>query len=384
MIPSEKYGELVDYILHEQKDSDRVKTEDWINASEKNRKYFREVQRKTLFFKWSLSSEELNTKEELLKFRRRIYKKKNYRLGFFIAASVLLVMGFSLFLLLSPDRNNSSILASNHNIKYGEKGGRLILSTGEEVLLGHKFEEVEENGGVKIHMDDEDGIKYGASSPSKTVEKAAFNTLRIPLGNEYSVTLSDGTKVWLNAGSELRYPVQFMGEKREVYLEGEGYFEVAHNADCKFIVHARKQDVAVYGTSFCVNAYEKDKVETTLVSGIVRLGIYGKDEEVELKPGEHAVTDLTNGVVFVNKVNTGTYTAWKDGDFVFEDESLENIMLRVKRWYDVDVFYADKEAKKIHFTGNMKRYSNISDLLYFIQATSDAKFEINGNTVIVK
>lgn len=384
MIPSEKYEELIDYILREQKYSDRIKTEDWIKASEENLRVFQDVQRRTLFFKWSLSAAELDTEKELLKFRRRIHKKKNYKLGLSIAASVLLLVGFSLFLLLSTNSPDASILAGNHNIKHGEKGASLILSSGEEFSVNQLHEGLEERGGIKIQVNDQDGIKYGASSSSKIVEKAAFNTLRIPLGNEYSVTLSDGTKVWLNADSELRYPVQFAGGKREVYLEGEGYFEVAHNADRKFIVHARKQEVTVYGTCFCINAYQKNKVETTLVSGAVSIGIHGEDREIELKPGEHAVTDLEDGVVSINKVNTRTYTAWKDGDFVFENERLENIMLKVKRWYDVDIFYANEEAKGVHFTGDMKRYSNISDLLYFIQATSDAQFEINGNTIIVR
>lgn len=383
MINSEKYKELIDYVLNEQEAFDRMQTESWIGASEKNRRIFEEIQKKSLFLKWSLSAQTLDKESELLKFRKRIRKKNNFQLQFSVAASILLVIGCFLFMILDSKQDNNNLSTYSHHIKHGQKGARLILSNGEKIAIGQQTIEIKKEKGTVIQVDSKSGLKYDSNLLVKS-SGSIYNTLRVPLGCEYNLMLSDGTKVWLNAASELRYPINFEGDIRTVFLEGEAYFEVAKDTSKKFIVHAHSQEVIVYGTSFVINAYQREVVKTTLVSGIVSLKMAGEDKETLLRPGERGITNLKNGSVVVENVNVRTYIAWKDGDFVFDNECLEDIMSRIQRWYDVKVYYENDEAKRIHFTGDIKRYSNISDLLYFIEATSDAKFLIKDNTIVVK
>ena len=209
--------------------------------------------------------------------------------------------------------------------------------------------------------------------------------MRIPVGGFYQLALSDGSKVWLNSMTELRFPVTFTGEQRKVYLTGEAYFEVTHDSVHPFIVETPDgMEVKVYGTEFNMNTYEKGVVQTVLVKGKVgvRGGVLGK--EVVLAPEQMAVYREKTGEIQVENVDPYKYVAWKDGEFVFERETIEEIMERLSRWYDVKVFYSNESLKQKRFTGIVSRHKDIEQVLRLIEGPATLRFDISGNMVTVR
>ncbi|WP_282015408.1 FecR family protein [Marinifilum flexuosum] len=380
-ITDQKYQEIVDYISGELNEEGRKSMEAWINSSDENQKIYEKILKKSLFVRWSLKSNQIDTNKEWKKFENRLNSRVRYISWFVAAASIAIILGFSIPFLWNQYQENQELISANQSILPGKKGAQLILSTGKQVAVEDQSKRIKEKDGSFIHLDAKTGLEYSKSETSS--DKLIYNTLKTARGNEFSMQLADGTRVWLNADSELRYPVQFTGKNRKVYLKGEAYFDVSHDEKKVFIVNSYNQEVKVYGTEFCINAYKQREIKTVLVKGSVGVRANPTSEEAKLKPGELGLADVQEGTIEIQKVNVRPYIAWKDGDFVFENESLENIMLRLERWYNVKVFYMNEECKDFRFSGDMKRYSDVSNLLYFIQETSNAKFEINKNTIVV-
>ena len=213
--------------------------------------------------------------------------------------------------------------------------------------------------------------------------KTEYNVLEVPRGGEYTVTLSDGTVVHLNSGSELRYPVAFSAERREVFLSGEGYFEVVKDTVRPFFVNADKLKIRVYGTSFNVNTYNIEKIQTVLVEGKIGIQTMNMNTEYMVKPGQLALYNQEKGTMEIRDVDVLPYVAWKDHEFMFDDESLEEIMNRLSLWYDVDVFFQAASLKQLHFTGHLGRYEDISHILDAISGVTQVKFSVKGKTIIV-
>ena len=209
-----------------------------------------------------------------------------------------------------------------------------------------------------------------------------YHTLRVPAGADYQVTLADGTKVWLNCESTLRYPVEFGDEKREVYLDGEGYFEVNKAAEWPFIVNTEQMQVKVTGTKFNVKSYTTEPiVHTTLVEGSV--WAYTDQVQVELTPSEQFRYDKETGKTSVQKVDTELYTGWIEGMFVFRNQRLEDVMNDLARWYNMTIFYSTAETKEIRISTNLNRYKNIDDLLVIINESGKVVVARNDNTITI-
>ena len=206
-----------------------------------------------------------------------------------------------------------------------------------------------------------------------------YNTLEIPRGGEYALQLADGSRVWLNAETRLRYPVTFAGTERRVELTGEAYFEVSKDATRPFIVRANGVDVQVLGTSFNVAAYGAEVV-TTLVEG--RVAVEAGSERVTLEPDRQAVWDGKQ--MEVRQVDASNYGLWRKGIFYFEDRRLEEILDALARWYGVEVFYVNPETKDMRFTVEIKRYENIDVILRRIAQTERVHFGVSGRTVTVQ
>ena len=206
-----------------------------------------------------------------------------------------------------------------------------------------------------------------------------YNTLDIPRGGEYALQLADGSRVWLNAETQLRYPVAFTGTERRVELTGEAYFEVSKDATRPFIVRANGVDVRVLGTSFNVAAYGAEVV-TTLVEG--RVAVEAGSERVTLEPDRQAVWDGER--MEVRQVDASNYGLWRKGIFYFEDRRLEEILDALARWYGVEVFYVNPETKDMRFTVEIKRYENIDAILRRIAQTERVHFGVSGRTVTVQ
>lgn len=212
-----------------------------------------------------------------------------------------------------------------------------------------------------------------------------YHKVIVPRGGEFQISLEDGTRVWLNSESTLKYPEVFTGTTREVFLEGEAYFEVAKNTDCPFIVHSGIQNVRVLGTSFGITNYADDQnLTTTLVSGKVQVEFPGFSDEVFfLEPGFQLACDRQNRQIGKRAVNVYEYIAWKDGKYVFTRKRLEDILATLSRWYDFHVFFQNPEVKEVLFSGELRRFDSFNDILRLIEKTSDVKFSTTGNTVLV-
>lgn len=219
----------------------------------------------------------------------------------------------------------------------------------------------------------------------KPVGVPRLNHLATPRGGEFEITLEDGTKVWLNAESQLSYPDTFRSDERRVILKGEAYFRVARNEEKPFYVESDGQLVRVYGTEFNIRTYEEDAaVYTTLISGSVALQAAGKlNAELFLTPGRQAVFDKKEASAFVRTVDTEVVTGWRRGLFVFEEQNLGQIMAALARWYNFDYEFTDNVLSETVFMGSVPRYGDFNEVLEILEKSGGVKFRMSGKTVTV-
>lgn len=261
----------------------------------------------------------------------------------------------------------------------GEKAV-LRIADGKVVRLETGLDSVIIDGRGTVVRNDSNNILYYSADPHFKDKKVERHMLTVPRGGEYRLTLSDGTRVWLNSSTVLSYPTIFTGEKRQVYLEGEAYFEVAPDAAHPFIVSVSGMDIKVLGTSFNVSTYPDEGVlQTTLVEG--RVEISAPQISCVLEPGQQAT--LEDGVIEVKEVDVNLYTSWIQGRFVFYNTTLEEISRQMARWYDTDIFFSSEQVKQIRFTGAFFRFEPLEELIRMIEATSDVRFSVKGKTIVI-
>lgn len=253
----------------------------------------------------------------------------------------------------------------------------LTLSDGQKIQLGSAPSGLlATQGQIQIVKDQTDGISYAGTS--KIVSN---NQLTVPKGSlPVKLVLSDGSKIWLNVGSSLRYPTAFVGHERKVELEGEAYFEIAHNASKPFIVQKGDISVRVLGTHFDVNGYEDERVaKVTLLEGSVK--VLKGNNEVTIKPGEQA--RITNKIKVAQGVDLDEVMAWRAGKFKFGQQAdIGGIMRQISKWYNVDIQYEGKA--KTQFWGVISRKATVSEVLKILEATGGVKFNLDGNTITVR
>jgi ferric-dicitrate binding protein FerR (iron transport regulator) len=254
----------------------------------------------------------------------------------------------------------------------------LVLADGQRIELEKSANSNILQEQAEIINIDTTVLRYTASS--EAIKPAAFNTLIVPRGGQYKIELADGSEIWLNAETRLRYPVHFGGvAKREVFLEsGEAYFKVKRNTEMPFVVKAGGMDVQVLGTEFNVNTYTNNYA-TTLAHGSVRLS--GGTATTMLKPGEQGV--YTEGIFTRKAVDVDTYTAWKDGQIIFEEAPLEVVMNSLGRQYDFTFEFTSPALKERKFGGRLMRTQQIEDVLTIIEKAGYLKFSIQGKTIFV-
>lgn len=273
-----------------------------------------------------------------------------------------------------------NLFALSSSIEPGSKKARLVLQDGTMLDLG-KHIVLKESDGTEITNAPNSMISYVNPDAGRG---AKINTLIVPKGGEYRVLLADGTKVWLNSGSILRYPTSFNKKERMVQLEGEAYFEVKKNPKVPFAVKVRGMSLAVFGTSFNVNSYEPGKgIGTTLVEGKVTMRIDNGKEYV-MRPHEHITYNLETDTYSVLKnVDVSLYTSWKDGVFRFENQRLEDITNRLSRWYSCEVVYNDNSLRDLKFTGVAKKNEPIDHLLNLISLLKDVDYDVKDGVVFI-
>ncbi|SHF67436.1 FecR family protein [Pedobacter caeni] len=263
----------------------------------------------------------------------------------------------------------------------GGNKAMLTLADGSEISLNDVANgTLASQPGMTITKNKDGQLEYHIA-PGAGSGKESFNTISTPAGGQYQVILPDGTRVWLNAGSSLKYPTTFAGQERKVSLEGEGYFEVAHDQNKPFKVESNDQTVEVLGTHFNISAYDDDKeVKTTLLKGKVRVKTEKTGSSEILKPGEQAV--LVNHSLKVAEVMTEDVVAWKNNSFVFNNEKLGSIMRKIARWYDVEVICPPDLAEMV-FAGSGSRNRSIQQTLRIMELTESVHFKIEGRRITV-
>ena len=375
--------EFANLMLTDRENLDDAKVEAWMKEPEHVMllKEFATVYQKRMNIDFNRDK-----KREFARLENTIQERKGRRmtLRWSVAASVILLISLFVGRTVSEwwDLDEARILAETERIVPGVKA-ELILSTGERVVLNQQRVSIEGVNETGIQNDSVTGLNYTTAKVQG--EELVYNTMRIPVGGFYQLALSDGSKVWLNSMTELRFPVAFTGEERKVYLTGEAYFEVAPDSKHPFIVVTEEgMEVKVYGTEFNMSTYQHGVVQTVLVSGKVGIRVNATGKEVILAPKQMAEYSEKTGMVRVEEADPYRYIAWKDGEFVFERETIEEIMERLGRWYDVKVFYENESLKQKRFTGVISRYENIEQVLRLIEGPATLRFEVKGNVVMVK
>ena len=299
---------------------------------------------------------------------KRLTRSFKFKLS--IAASVLILGSFSFYMIGRLKADKTKVIELQ-DLQSNRQQAKLIVSDGTVFDLDGKNHEV---------ISDKSGIRYKDGDTLAKVASSKLVTLLTPSGGNYKVTLDDGTRVWLNAQSSLRYPTSFSGGKeRVVELKGEAYFEVAHNSKQPFIVNTAIQKVKVLGTSFNINAYaNENRTITTLVTGRVQINDKSDRKLNILTPLQQASNDGTS--VAVENVDTDLYTAWKEGTFRFRSTPLPVALRQIERWYDLEIDYKDiPENIKIH--ASISRDSNLSTVLHALEKITGLKFNVKGRSV---
>ena len=281
-------------------------------------------------------------------------------------------------LLFIREQKKEQVVYVEPTVRPGGKLAVLTLSTGEQIELARSVSAMSEQGAeISNSMGNELVYKQvGDMAPVKEV----YNTISVPRGGEYKIVLADGTTVWLNSDSDIRFPVTFSGDKRQVELQGEAYFEVAKNVEKPFIVKINDYNIRVTGTQFNVRNYSGENVATTLVEGSVQLE-RGKEVQ-KMYPGQQAL--LVNGQLVVKNVDVVDVIGWREGTFSFKEVRLEDIINELARWYDFDVYYQDTDVKNYHFTAWFRRNASIEEVIEVLEKTKKIKMKLDGKTLIVQ
>lgn len=293
----------------------------------------------------------------------------------YVAAVVVVILLFVGVYYITFD-NSKTVLQSPEeiaNAKPGSNRATLSFGDGSEIILQ------EEKNGVVVT---DKGITYIDGSDIVPSVEQVWATLSTPRGGQYQITLSDGTKVWLNSASTLKYPTQFVGKERHVEIEGEAFFEVIKNSDKPFVVGTGGQKVKVLGTTFNIDASMMDRViRTTLITGRIEMN-YGNTTR-ELSPGQQAQID-GSGRIKVQQVNVEDVIAWKEGYFMFNNENLQNVMTKIGNWYDLDIEFATPDLKREKVYGTISRSEDLSQVLNMLEKTGVANFKVENNVLEVR
>lgn len=316
----------------------------------------------------------------------KLQKRKNHRLSLYCvaasAAFLFLILGVShIFSLHNNTQNKEAVVAAV--VSFPETGSRkaiLTLENGEKVDLSVKKGTISNANSTVINNNANQLLTYRKVEEVSSTPQ--INTLAIPRGGEYQLILSDGTRIWMNAESLLRYPTSFIGEKREVFLEEEAFFEVAKDAKHPFIVHTNRHSVEVLGTSFNISAYPDYKVYTTLAEG--RIKVSTTKVSVVLNPDQQAVIEPNNDDIVTRDVPAYLFTSWAKGNYEFRNTSLSEIVAQLSRWYNVDIYFKNESLKDKRFAGIIFRDEELNFAIEVIERVSNVHFTREEETIYIE
>lgn len=337
------------------------------------------------------NDQELTEEERAVKLKTyhaitKTLSKRPVRLKYwyYAAAAVLVIVGSTLWLLPDnqPEKPAATVAATikTKNDSLHKPGGNvaiLTLGNGSQLRLDQvKTGALTVSGASFVQKVNNGHLVYNDNAAAVT-----YNTITVPRGNLFRLTLPDGTEVWLNAETSLIFPTRFTGSNRQVELKGEAYFEVAKASDMPFRVKANGTVVDVLGTHFNVSAYPEEKqVKTTLLEGSVKLS--NNFTQTVIQPGQEGSLNISSNTIKIAQARGNEAIAWKDGLFIFHNEGIASILKKAERWYDVDVVY-EGDVPDNEFGGSISKYKDISELLHVIEMTTTIHYKIEGRRVTI-
>lgn len=374
-------------------DAEKQELQRWISESESNRLFYNKIRdgeslisKLNEIKKFDAGRAFTNAEQRIAQANRpnTIFRSLQGYLKY--AAAILLLAVCSYFIVNKLVRNETPLHAQN-SLSPGKQRAILVTAGHRRILLDstEKIQTIRDESVEIIHSGS--ALVYPMT---ETVEdndgKLSHNILITPRGGEYTVVLSDGTRVILNADSRLEYPVFFGNHLREVILEGEAFFKVSKSEKTPFTVKAKDVNITVYGTAFNVSAYgSENMVQTTLVEGSIGVNVKSSKTlpQTKIYPGQQFTYDNATGTAGINDVDAERFIAWTKGMFIFENEPLVNILEDLSRWYDFTFEFKEDELKQQRFTLSIGRYENATRILDLISMSSDIKFSVSGDSVIV-
>ncbi len=359
----------------------------WISESSQNKQEYKNIMHAFLIAKDIDILKKINKEkawsqiDEKTEIKRSKLLSLNRKLKYAAAILIPVLFGSILFYYMQFNKKTAEpdTFAQLEAIRPGTNKAFLTLSNGKTITLNNDLQSkvLLKNNLLEI-KDSINTIVYKNTAPNNIPQN---NKVTVPIGGEYKVILSDGTAVWLNSDTKFEFPVEFIGEQRNVVLEGEAYFEVAKNESKPFIVKTNGIEIKVLGTSFNVSAYKDDhSITTTLLEGKVR--IISSSEEIDMEPGYQS--EFKNNKLKLKKVDAEMYAQWKDGIFRFKNIRLEDLTKKLSRWYDVNFQFENNKLKNSLFNGAAKKDKPLSIILKILEVTNHISYEVHNDTISIK
>lgn len=385
---------LVGYLRGDLTETEKKELYDWVNANETNREFFQQATDESTLQERLKQFTSYDVEAALGKATGQLdtgtTKKGGGAITSFkklaIAACLLVIAATAgYFLWIKKDTNGKEIVAAADpvDVQAGAEKATLTLSDGRQIMLDSTSNGTIAQQGNILLVKEDGSLAYSTDQQTASGD-IQYNTLSTPKGGEFrSLKLSDGTKVWLNSVSSIRYPISFVGNERKVEVTGEVYFEVAPDKSKPFRVTSGNMEVEVLGTHFNINTYNDEGagIATTLLEGSVKVINAGRDKI--LKPGQQARIIDNKETEIVDNVDTDVVVAWKNGSFVYGGASIRKIMQDISRWYNVEVVFKNEIKGEFVLMG-ISRSVPLSRLLAAMEKMGDVHFELNGKTIVVK
>lgn len=356
--------------------------DEWLTSSGEHDLFLKKLENGSFYREYIEIGKLTDQKKQWAKLERLTQPQRNVNLKKWVAyaAGIILLISLGIGVVLRQDVREEPIVTAAI-VEPGGPRALLILNDGNQITLQERDTLVNTvHSSINVQMGQ---VKYEVKDVTDEVE-VEYNTIVIPRGGIYSLVLSDGTKVFLNSESELRYPVQFAGNERRVELKGEAFFEVTHDLTRPFVVQTGEMNTRVLGTSFNVLAYADEPVmETTLFSGRVEVSVNGILTKKDLTPGMQACWDPRGGEIVVKEVNLDLQSRWRDGIIMLDDEELESVMRMLSRWYNVTCEFKGDRGIKHTFTGKIDRNEDLGSVLSTLMLLDGPRFEIVGTKVYI-
>ncbi len=375
---------IIRYLEDQASSTDIKRLNEWLSEDDNNIRYFFRCKNLHDNCHPGIPPKNIDVQKALRKVMPDVNCRKIPNRYWYIAASIVLLLGIPALLFFSRQQVTDPFIPhSEHQPALISPGITLTLSNGQTIDLEEQdIHQITSSGNIVAEITDH-SVKYPLHD--SIPEELVYHTLNVPQGKTYSLILSDNTKMWVNAATQVSYPVQFAADKRQISVQGEIYLEVAHHPKAPFSIKMPQYEIIVLGTSFNVKSYPQEQQQITLVSGKVKI-ISGKNDHqtIVLSPGEQAILNDSDENIIIRKVNPDIYCSWHKGKMIFQNNSLEEILRILARHYDMDIVWTDKSLQKISFSGEMSAGNSIETQLKIIAHTGKVKFSVNGKQIMVE